>query len=189
MIKHNNPYSSTSRGFTLPELLVAMFIFTIIIAAIYNVFDLHNRMAARQEETTSMQQELLAAMSQMTYDLRMCGFSTSNDPRVAFTRATNTEIQCWIGGREIAYQINDNTLRYHHDMTEGGGYQPAAENIGDLQFSYFTENGTQIANPNANLAAIRSIEISATATSSPRRAGLQIGNRTMSTRVHVRNVR
>lgn len=178
--------ASDSHGFTLPELLVAMLIFTIIVGAIYNVFDLHNRMAARQEETTSMQQELLAAMSQMTYDLRMCGLSHANN---AFTYATATEFHCWIGDREIAYQINNNTLRYHNDMTKNGTYQPAAENIGALQFSYFAENGTQIVNPQANRGAIRAVEINATAISSPQRAALQISNRTMSTRIVVRNVR
>jgi type II secretory pathway component PulJ len=60
---------------TLVEALVAMVISAMAITAIYSLFKIHHRMAVKQEETTHMQQELLAASSQIAEDLRMCGYS------------------------------------------------------------------------------------------------------------------
>jgi len=62
-------------GLTLVELLVAIVMFSIIVTGIYNVFRVHNLMAAKQEETTRMHQELLSVMVQIVDDLRMCGFA------------------------------------------------------------------------------------------------------------------
>ena len=62
-------------GMTLVELLIAIIMFGIIITGVYSLFRVHNLMAAKQEETTLMQQELLAAMVQISEDLRMCGYS------------------------------------------------------------------------------------------------------------------
>jgi prepilin-type N-terminal cleavage/methylation domain-containing protein len=60
---------------TLPELLVAMAISAVIVSAAFALFKVHHAMALKQDETTLMQQELGAAMTQMTEELRMCGYS------------------------------------------------------------------------------------------------------------------
>lgn len=66
------------RGFTLVELLLTTVIIGIIGAGLYGLFDTHNRMAAVQEETTLMQQELLSLMVMMSDELRMCGYKPIN---------------------------------------------------------------------------------------------------------------
>lgn len=101
---------NTQSGFTLVEVLVTTAIVGIIMTGVYNLFNVHNRMAARQEETTLMQQELLSVMEQISDELRMCGYSssdmiglgfsnrdTANDPD--YNRATNaTSIYCTLDG-------------------------------------------------------------------------------------------
>lgn len=91
---------------TLIEILVATAIAGVITAAITTLFQVHHRMAMKQEETTLMQQELLAATSQIAEELRMCGYSPTGAPGFGFKnlpekgkpdygRATNqTAIYC-----------------------------------------------------------------------------------------------
>lgn len=73
--------NNQEKGFTLVELLVTMAIMGLIVAGIYNLFDVHNRMAAKQEETTLMQQELLSLMVMMSDELRMCGYTANATAR------------------------------------------------------------------------------------------------------------
>ncbi|NLV96695.1 MAG: type II secretion system protein [Desulfovibrionales bacterium] len=77
--------NNQEKGFTLVELLVTMAIMGLIVAGIYNLFDVHNRMAAKQEETTLMQQELLSLMVMMSDELRMCGFTANASAKDAKT--------------------------------------------------------------------------------------------------------
>ena len=102
------------KGFTLVELLVTSAILSMIIAGIYNLFDAHNRMAAKQEETTLMQQELLSLVVMMSDELRMCGYTENSTARDSKTfgfahrpgandpdsrRVTNaTQIYCTLDG-------------------------------------------------------------------------------------------
>ena len=69
--------TAAQAGLTIAELLVAMVVSAIIIGAAYALFRTHHRMAIRQEESTLMQQELLAATTQIADELRMCGYSPS----------------------------------------------------------------------------------------------------------------
>lgn len=89
-------------GMTLVELLIAIVMFSIIVTGVYSLFRVHNLMAAKQEETTLMQQELLATMVQIAEDLRMCGYSPAGgdfgfvgvDPD-GYGRGTNsTSVYC-----------------------------------------------------------------------------------------------
>ena len=65
-------------GMTLVEILVSLFIMGLVVTGGYNLFNVHNRIAAEQEETTRMQQELLTSMVQMADDLRMCGYAPTS---------------------------------------------------------------------------------------------------------------
>lgn len=198
-----NDQSLQQNGFTLVELLVATLIFSIIIVAIYNVFDLHNRMAARQEEKTAMQQELLSAISQIADDLRMCGYSTGGE-KFGFMDATNQKILCArdrissdqdqavnaTDATIIGYQLapGDNTIQKYYVDAGTVKWRRTAERISALNFTYFREDGAQITNPETALQDIRMVEISATAVPSPQREGLGIPNRAMTTRVQIRNI-
>lgn len=219
-------YLNEESGLTLVELLVFIAVFGLISTGLYNIFRVHNLMAAKQEETTLMQQELLSVMVQMADELRMCGYSRSssgafgfahrsgaNDPD--YSRATNaTAVYCTLDGNDngtldesgtnssgdhVAYQINVNGAGNPSNASEHRNvlkkfytgaikWQPVATNIADLRFVYFDADGNQIVTPSTNLDRIRSVEITATAVPSEARAGLGIGNRTMTTRVYCRNL-
>lgn len=75
---------------TLIEILVATAIAGIITVAIATLFQVHHRMAMKQEETTLMQQELLAATSQIAEELRMCGYSPTGTPGFGFKHMPGT---------------------------------------------------------------------------------------------------
>lgn len=179
---------------TLVEILVAMVIMGIVITGIYNLFRVHNLMAAKQEETTLMQQELLSAMVQISRDLRMCGYANSTASSTGFNATSNsTTIICTkdhdltSNSTLLGYKLNttNNTIDY---INATGNWEPAAINISSLTFTYFDITGNNIPNiTNATAGMIRSIGITATAIASPTRADMNIGNRTMSTRVYSRN--
>ena len=190
------PEQRNQSGMTLVEILVAMVIMGIIITGIYNLFRVHNLMAAKQEETTMMQQELLSAMTDMSEELRMCGFSTNvgasfgfnasgtSDTSVYCTRAISTNNPTNI----IAYTRNatGNTIMHISPTNE---WVDIASNISDLRFSYFDQDGAEISNINAtNVEQVRMIEINATAIPSEARSKLGISSRNMHTRVWVRNL-
>ena len=84
----HNP-SPNQSGMTIIETLVAMTITGLIITAIYSLFQVHHRMAIKQEETTLMQQELLAATSLIAEELRMCGYSPTGAPGFGFAHLPN----------------------------------------------------------------------------------------------------
>jgi prepilin-type N-terminal cleavage/methylation domain-containing protein len=77
-------------GMTLVETLVALAISGLIVSAIYSVFHTHQRIAARQSQTTLMQQELLSAISLISEELRMCGFSAQGSPGFGFSHKPGT---------------------------------------------------------------------------------------------------
>ncbi|MDO9583639.1 MAG: prepilin-type N-terminal cleavage/methylation domain-containing protein [Desulfomicrobium sp.] len=188
------PEKKAQSGMTLVEILVAMVMMGIIITGVYNLFRAHNLMAAKQEETTMMQQELLSAMVQMADDLRMCGYSNSTASTTGFNATSNATVVICTKDFDLSsnstllgFRLNtvNNTLDY---INATGGWEPAAINISNLTLTYFDIDGNNIANiTGATAGLIRSIGVTATAIAAPARAGLNIGNRTMNTRVYCRN--
>jgi len=83
-------YKSNQSGMTLIELLVTMAVSTMLITAIYSLFQTHHHIVLRQEETTLMQQELLSATSQIAEELRMCGYSTTGASEFGFAHMPGT---------------------------------------------------------------------------------------------------
>jgi prepilin-type N-terminal cleavage/methylation domain-containing protein len=190
------PEQHNQSGMTLVEILVAMVMMGIIITGIYNLFRVHNLMAAKQEETTMMQQELLTSLADISDEIRMCGFSRSKtSPFGLNASATNaTSIYCT---REISFSNNStNIIGYRLDnqkqilvyIPTTDTWEPAASNISDLRFTYYDDEGNTI-EPNAtNLSDVRIVEINATAIPSPERSGLKIHSRNMHTRIWMRNL-
>lgn len=83
-------WPNRTSGFTLAEVLIATVTTSIIVAATYALFTTHYRMATIQEEKTLMQQELLAASSQIADELRMCGYSPTGAPGFGFAHMPST---------------------------------------------------------------------------------------------------
>ena len=75
---------------TIVETLVAMTASALTIIAMFSIFQVHHRLAMRQEATTLMQQELLAATSQIAEELRMCGYSPTGKSGFGFAHMPET---------------------------------------------------------------------------------------------------
>lgn len=74
-------------GFTLIEVLVAMLISGIILASIYSAFQSQQDSYVAQDQVVEMQQNLRAAISLMTKELRMAGYDPSSSAGAGITAA------------------------------------------------------------------------------------------------------
>jgi prepilin-type N-terminal cleavage/methylation domain-containing protein len=191
------PENHSQSGMTLVEILVAMVMMGILATGIYNLFRVHNLMAAKQEETTHMQQELLSVMVQMSEDLRMCGYSTGSGANVGFnaTATNSTSVYCTKQqtgpsgntNTEIGYMLNAGDNQIEFFLNSNSTWATAASNIANLNFVYLDIDGN-IINPATDPNEIRYVEITATAQATDARSGLNIRDRTMNTRVYCRNM-
>lgn len=80
------------KGFTLIELMIAMAVGLVLLAAVYSFFILQNKELNKQEQVAVMQDNARMAMDMMTREIMMAGYgATSSLPRcVGTTTATNT---------------------------------------------------------------------------------------------------
>jgi prepilin-type N-terminal cleavage/methylation domain-containing protein len=243
--KDKNIQIKINKGVTLIELLIALAISSILIAAIYRIFISQQKSYVVQEQVVDMQQNMRVSISRMMSEIRMAGFGsveaiwegvdgvngfhqaitpgensitvvggfrqvrrnngypitvsstsentiTLNYSTDEFDRPSHQYIS--IGGVESSTVIQRkgrvltlaNTLRLNHSKdtpifkiqaitytvgkndgksilrrneNTGGGGQPVAENIEDLQFEYFDANG----NPTTFPADIRMVKVKVTA--------------------------
>lgn len=78
------------RGFTLIELMIVLFILSIVMMAIYSLYLTHQRSAYTQDEVVEVQQNLRIGMESMTRDIRMAGFLSSTTPVTVISNGTGT---------------------------------------------------------------------------------------------------
>lgn len=202
--------ASTQHGLTLVELLVTLAVSILMLSGVFAMLRSHSLTAARQEESTAMEQRLITTLVQMADDLRMCGFAPAggtfgfdsltdkgrltNSTAIYFTWDEDTDGVLDPNGTEtVGYRINVNA-----DGTAGSGsvlskfqagsWQAMSAGIGAVDFVYQTANGILIADPALALGSIRTVQITLTAVPSTLHAGLGIANRTMSTTVLCRNL-
>ena len=65
--------SRRSRGFTLVELLIVIATFSVVMAAVYSLYQTQQRSAYSQDEVADVQQNLRIAMDTIARDVRMAG--------------------------------------------------------------------------------------------------------------------
>lgn len=166
-----------TNGFTLIEILVAMVLSTIVMAAIYSTYYSQQRSYIVQEQVASMQQNLRAAMFYMERDIRVAGcdptrttdagITTASANTIAFTEDTDGDGVL----RGITYPLytdTDGVQKLGRDA--GGGQTPVAEYIDALNFVYFDKDGNDLADDGAgnvtspaNIDKIRSVELTVVA--------------------------
>jgi type IV pilus assembly protein PilW len=253
-------------GLTLVELLIALVLSSLLIAALYRVFISQQRTYSVQDQVADMQQNVRIAMDQMTKEIRMAGYGgnilaifgningftniitpannsitilladqvgvlkqnatkATNQLKVTNASEFNTEKKKYlclngldnyfvesIAGDTITltpslregHPINEpvylvkaisyylgisgvKTVLRRNENTEGGG-QPLAENIENLQFTYFDEIGNVTSNP----PDIRMVKVTITAKTNMRdpeyKGGDGYRRRILSSHVKLRNV-
>jgi prepilin-type N-terminal cleavage/methylation domain-containing protein len=65
---------SKKKGLTLIELLIALVLSSILIAALYRIFISQHKIYGIQDQVVDMQQNVRIAMGQMTREIRMAGY-------------------------------------------------------------------------------------------------------------------
>lgn len=162
----------SNQGFTMIELLVAMVVSLLAMAAIYSTFLAQHRSYQVQEETAEMQQNIRAAMFYMQREIRMAGsdpfnvggigITAANANSITFTEDINGGASGTVpDGVITATAAASENISYSLDASRnlirnaGGGNQIVAQNIDWLDFVYLDDTGTPAATP----ADIRSVEI------------------------------
>ena len=94
-MKHRQKHVSlrcSNQGFTMIELLVAMVVSLLALAAIYSTFLAQHRSYQVQEETSEMQQNIRTAMFYMQREIRMAGSDPYNTGNFGITAAGRNSI-------------------------------------------------------------------------------------------------
>jgi type IV pilus assembly protein PilW len=176
--KMKMPYYSPQnkeRGFTLVELLIAMTIGLIILAALSSTFLMQRKIYDVQEQIVEMVQTARAAMDMMSREIMMAGY----DPKGTMQRSDPTgtkfvgipydanklQIYADLNGDEdtndtheyIKYTM-DSDYPFEIRRDTGGGRQEFVENIQSFTFNYLDSAG----NATATTANIRQIKITIT---------------------------
>jgi len=172
----------TNQGFTMIELLVAMVVSLLAMAAIYSTFLAQHRSYQVQNESAEMQQNIRAAMFYMQREIRMAGsnpfkslplsafgITAAGQNSITFTEDVRSLIPPAVGSpdgfvnvnnvpdEDITYTLNGTNLDRTDNNANGGlgDTQTVAQNIDWLDFVYLDGTGV----PTAILANIRSVEI------------------------------
>ncbi len=160
------------RGFTLVEIIIALLMSSLVMAAIYTTTNKQQDVYVDQDQVVAMQDNLRAAMLLMTREIRMAGydplglanagFITAKANTMTFTMDLNGDGDVNDPGENITYDLyTSGTQRLGrknpiHNM-------PVADNISYLEFYYIMANGHNRLNP-SNLADIRAVQITVLAT-------------------------
>ena len=140
-------------GFTLVELLIAMTIGLIILAALSSTFLMQRKIYDVQEQIVEMVQTARAAMDMMTREIRMAGYDPTGAGFDGITYSTSQlQIRSDLDGSGSTDGTNENIRYAYYDehssypyqikrKTGGGYFQPFAENIQSFTFEYLDNSG------------------------------------------------
>lgn len=174
-----------NKGFTFAEIMIAMCIGMMLMAAVYFTFITQSTVQKNQTIAINMVQNLRGGFYYMEKDIRAIGFDPTlnasagfmangaNLSDIMFTVDANMDGDVTDSGEEIRYRLErdadadgiaDNggcDLQRLLGDGAGGWLAPLriATNVEALQFYYLDQNNALVANPNANLDTIRGIQI------------------------------
>lgn len=143
------------KGFSLIELLIALFISSVMAAAIFNLFIAQNKSFSIQDQVTEMQQNMRAALNLMVKEIRMAGYDPTgkagagivkaNPDHIVFTMDLNSDANCNDFNEYITYSLytpGDGIRKLGRKGKKSEHNAPVAENMEALGFAYaFDSNG------------------------------------------------
>lgn len=183
---HTVPFKNNLRGFTLVEMVLALAISTIVLAAVYSVFTIANKNFTTQNAAAQVQQNLRSAIRLMARDIRHAGLDPSGSDNFGITHASASTIRFTmdseIGGvfngivdeanwEEITYDFQGDQIiqtLYQTVTTSTADTAALISNITNLNFAYFNADNIDLIDPGLGrvpddeLADIRTVEISVT---------------------------
>jgi type IV pilus assembly protein PilW len=167
-------------GFSLIEMLIALAVSSVLLAAVNNVFISQRKTYAIREQVAEMQQDVRGGLDLMARELTMAGYDPTECDCAGFVTATATTVQFTsdvtdntgvgdpdgdVGDADenVMYGLYDDAGDGDQDLGRdtGGGYELVAENIQNLALVYTLDDGTTTAAP-ADLSRIRAIDVSLT---------------------------
>jgi len=175
-----------NQGFTMIELMIAMVVSLLALAAIYSTFLAQHRSYQVQNETADMQQNIRAAMYYMQREIRMAGNDPFNTDNFGFASGTSTananviqfteDIDDGAGGGPDGVINGDDTIQYNLADSDGDGVndvlvrngQIVAQNINAIDFVYLNAAGAPLNSGGGGVSLplysqIRSVEITVVA--------------------------
>lgn len=196
---------SNNKGFTLIELMIAIAVFSILVAGIVNAKLSQQNQSITQQQAIELQQTARAVLYLMTREISSAGFNPNFQPFDCGVTVggdgtngplTFTSITDAIGTRRtVSYVLADPDGDGDNDITvniNNAGALLLAQNIQALTFTYFSNTGAAIAAPVSaiNLKTIRSIRISVTVGLDNNELARAANNstRTLTTTVALRNI-
>jgi type IV pilus assembly protein PilW len=114
------------------ELMIAMVVSLLALAAIYSTFLAQHRSYQVQNETADMQQNIRAAMYYMQREIRIAGSDPFNTDNFGFVSGTST--------------ANANVIQFTEDIGDGAGGQPDGILNADETIQYRLNSGNLIRN-------------------------------------------
>jgi type IV pilus assembly protein PilW len=114
------------KGITLIELMVALVMSAIAVAAIYRIFVSQTRAYTVQDQVVEVQQNIRGAMEIMVRDLRMTGFDYNNSSSA-------------VAIPNIPYNVSANSITLQYE-----NYQPGPPMVSEIRMVTYTLNGTNL---------------------------------------------
>lgn len=172
-------------GFTLIELMIAMVISSIVMAAVYSFFISSNKMSIVQNASVAAEQSVRTGLEIMVQDIRMAGYDPLKTSGAAISINQSSKIQITSDRNgdgdiddsdfeKVTYELSGGNLR--RILYEGSGSQNTQsiiENVTDLIFTY---SGSGNCNVNIELQVTETV------------AGGNSVIRRLETRVYCRNL-
>jgi type IV pilus assembly protein PilW len=196
-----------NKGFSLVELLIALVMGSLLVAASYRTLIGQHKTYTVQDEVAEAQQTVRAAMDTIVRYVRIAGYDPLGTGNFGFqsaatnSRSTGPHSIAFTADHyiengtvdnddreQIGFRLNNSTLEKY--TTGAAHWEPAADNIEDLSFLYTLDDGTTTGSP-ADPTRIRMVKITITArTSVPDRqlSGDGYRRRQLESFVSVRNL-
>ncbi len=159
---------SRDSGYSLAEVVVAIAIGMIILAAVTGTFIAQSKYFNSQEQINQMQQNARAAMDIIVREVKMAGYNPTHATLVGIPYSSSQlEIRADLDGDGLTSSPNED-ITYSFDaeglsiLRNAGSSQVLAPNVQNFTFSYLDANG----NSTTNTADIRQIRIAITARTS-----------------------
>ncbi|MCP4629391.1 MAG: prepilin-type N-terminal cleavage/methylation domain-containing protein [bacterium] len=171
-----------SKGFSLVEVMVAIAISSILLAAINSLF--HKQIVSHntQRQVVSMQRNVRAALSFMESDIRMAGYDPKANSGAAILIANGAQLRFQsnldqnetIGaGESITYALDNDAdgngisnglldgtpCNLVRDNNDGNGLQIVSMNIDALNFDYFDAAGNSLTDKSVTPWAVPAAQI------------------------------
>jgi type IV pilus assembly protein PilW len=184
------PLKNSPWGFTLVEMVMALAISSIVLAAVYSVFTIANKNFTTQNAAANVQQNLRSAIGLMARDIRLAGLDPSDSDNFGIAFASETTIRFTLDSidsstndfngivdeanfEEITYDFQNSQEQVVQTLYAGKPSENTAvliRNIEELKFAYYDAENTNLIDtslspprvPDAKLADIRTVEISVT---------------------------